>query len=85
VIAFCRCQKTGAEGGRRAQQEQTSLQDEAPQQQLPPLPLMTIEQMFLMQTQALQAIGQTLADMQQQQHQPPTSASDASAAERQTC
>jgi hypothetical protein len=33
---------------------------------------MTIEQMFLMQTQAVQAIGQTLAAMQQQQHQPPS-------------
>jgi hypothetical protein len=32
---------------------------------------MTIEQMFLMQTQAVQAIGQTLAAMQQVQHQPP--------------
>jgi hypothetical protein len=32
---------------------------------------MTIEQMFLMQTQAVQAIGQTLAAKQQQQHQPP--------------
>jgi hypothetical protein len=31
---------------------------------------MTIEQMFLMQTQAVQAIGQTLAAMQQQQQQP---------------
>jgi hypothetical protein len=33
---------------------------------------MTIEQMFLMQTQAVKAIGQTLAAMQQvqQQHQP---------------
>jgi hypothetical protein len=30
---------------------------------------MTIEQMFLMQTQAVQAIGQTLAAMQQVQHQ----------------
>jgi hypothetical protein len=39
-------------GGRRAQQ------DEVPQQQhLPPPPLMSIEQMFLMQTQAVQAIG----------------------------
>jgi hypothetical protein len=28
---------------------------------------MTIEQMFLMQTQAIQAIGQTLAAMQQVQ------------------
>jgi hypothetical protein len=32
---------------------------------------MTIEQMFLMQTQAVQAIGQTLATMQQVQQQPP--------------
>jgi hypothetical protein len=31
---------------------------------------MTIEQMFLMQTQADQAIGQTLAAMQQQQPPP---------------
>jgi hypothetical protein len=58
-------------GGRRAQQEQAAPQDEAPQHQLPPPPPMMIEQMFLMQTQAVQAIGQTLAAMQQQQHQPP--------------
>jgi hypothetical protein len=32
---------------------------------------MTIEQMFLMQTQAVQAIGQTLVAMQQAQWQPP--------------
>jgi hypothetical protein len=33
---------------------------------------MTIEQMFMMQTQAVQAIGQTLAAMQHvQQQQPP--------------
>jgi hypothetical protein len=32
---------------------------------------MTIEQMFLMQTQAVQEIGQTLATMQQVQQQPP--------------
>jgi hypothetical protein len=32
---------------------------------------MTIEEMFLMQTQAIQAIGQTLAAMQQVQQQPP--------------
>jgi hypothetical protein len=32
---------------------------------------MTIEQMFLMQTQAVQAIGQTFAVMQQVQQQPP--------------
>jgi hypothetical protein len=48
-------------------------QEEAAQQQLPPPPLMTIEQMFLMQTQAVQAIGQTLAAVQQvqQQQSPP--------------
>jgi hypothetical protein len=40
-------------GGRCAQQEQAAPQDEAPQQQLPPPPPMTIEQMFLMQTQAV--------------------------------
>jgi hypothetical protein len=46
-------------GGRRAQQ------DEVPQQQqLPPPPPMSIEQMFLIQTQAVQAIGQTLAAIQ---------------------
>jgi hypothetical protein len=32
---------------------------------------MTIEQMFLMQTEAVQTIGQTLAAMQQVQQQPP--------------
>jgi hypothetical protein len=57
-------------GGRHAQQEQAAPQDEAPQQQLPPPPPMTIKQMFLMQTQAVQAISQTLAAIQQQ-HQPP--------------
>jgi hypothetical protein len=56
--------------GRRTQQEQPAPQDEAPHQ-LPPLPpLMTIEQMFLMQTQAVQAIGQTLVSMQQAHQQP---------------
>jgi hypothetical protein len=59
-------------GGRRAQQEQAAPQDEAPQQQqLPPPPPMSIEQMFMMQTQAVQAIGQTLAAIQQQQQQQP--------------
>jgi hypothetical protein len=59
-------------GGRRAQQEQAAQQEEVPQQQqLPPLPSMSIEQMFLMQTQAVQAIGQTLTAIQQQQQQPP--------------
>jgi hypothetical protein len=53
-------------GARRAQPEQQAPQEEAaPQQHLPPPPPMTIEQMFLMQTQAVQAIGQTLAAMQQ--------------------
>jgi hypothetical protein len=32
---------------------------------------MTIEKMFLMQTQVVQAIGQTLAAIQQQQQPPP--------------
>jgi hypothetical protein len=32
---------------------------------------MTIEQMFRMRTQAVQAIGQTLAAIQQQQQPPP--------------
>ena len=59
-------------GGRRAQQERAAQQEEAPQQQLlPPPPPMSIEQMFLMQTQAVQAIGQTLAAIQQQQQQQP--------------
>jgi hypothetical protein len=58
-------------GGRLAQQEQAAPQDETPQQQqLPPPPSMTIEQMFLIQTQAVQAIGQTLAAIPQQQ--PPS-------------
>jgi hypothetical protein len=61
-------------GARRAQPEQQAPQEElAPQHHLPPPPLMTIEQMFLMQTQAFQAIGQTLAAMQQVQQQPPPS------------
>jgi hypothetical protein len=68
---MCGCILQIRRGGRRAQQEQAALQDEAPRQQLPPPPPMTIEQMFLMQTQAVQAIGQTLAAIQQQQHQPP--------------
>jgi hypothetical protein len=53
-------------GARCAQLEQQAPQEEAaPQQHLPPPPPMTIEQMFLMQTQEVQAIGQTLAAMQQ--------------------
>jgi hypothetical protein len=60
-------------GGRRVQQEQRVQQEEEPQQhrrQPPPPPPMTVEQMFLMHTQAVQAIGQTLAAMQQAQQQP---------------
>ena len=46
-------------GARHARPEQHAPQEEvAPQQHLPPPPPMTIEQMFLMQTQAVQAIGQ---------------------------
>jgi hypothetical protein len=59
-------------GARRAQPEQQTPQEEAALQQHLPLPQpMTIEQMFLMQTQAVQAIGHTLAAMQQVQQQPP--------------
>jgi hypothetical protein len=55
-------------GARRAQQEHQAPQEEAaPQQHLPLPPSMTIEQMFLMKTQAVQAIGQTLAAMPQAQ------------------
>ena len=55
-------------GARRAQPEQQASQEEAaPQQHLPLPPPMTIEQMFMMQTQVVQAIGQTLAVMQQVQ------------------
>jgi hypothetical protein len=59
------------QGARCAQPEQQASQEDAAQQQLPPPPPMTIKQMFLMQTQAVQAIGQTLAAMQQVQQQPP--------------
>jgi hypothetical protein len=75
-VLMCGCNLQMSEnrrrGGRRAQQDQAAQQDEVPQQQqLPPPPPMSIEQMFLMQTQAVQAIGQTLAAIQQQQQQPP--------------
>jgi hypothetical protein len=61
-VLICDCilqmSKNRRRGGRRAQQAQAAPQDEAPQQQqLPPLPPMSIEQMFLMQTEAVQAIG----------------------------
>jgi hypothetical protein len=67
-VLMCDCilQMSGnrRRGGRRAQQKQAAPQDEAPRQKLPPPPPMTIEQMFLMHTQAVQAIGQTLVAMQ---------------------
>jgi hypothetical protein len=45
-------------GARHAQPEQQAPQEEAaPQQHLPQSPSMTIKQMFMMQTQAVQAIG----------------------------
>jgi hypothetical protein len=47
---------------RRAHQEQRAQREEH-QRQPPPPPPMTVEQMFLMQTQAVQAIGQTLVAM----------------------
>jgi hypothetical protein len=59
-------------GVRRALPEQQAPQEDATQQQqLPQPPPMTVEQMFMMQTQTVQAIGQTLAAMQQVQQQPP--------------
>jgi hypothetical protein len=73
-VLMCRCilqmSENRRRGGRRAQQERAAQQEEVPQQQhLPPPPPMSIEQMFLMQTQVVQAIGQTLAAIQQQQQQ----------------
>jgi hypothetical protein len=75
-VLMCGCilqmSENKRKGGRRAQQEQATQQDEVPQQQqLPAPPPMSIEQMFLMQTQVVQAIGQTLAAIQQQQQPPP--------------
>jgi hypothetical protein len=70
-VCFLQMFENRCRGGRRVQQEQQAPQEEVAQQQLPaPLP-MTIEQMFLMQTQVVQVIGQTLAAMQQVQQQPP--------------
>jgi hypothetical protein len=57
-------------GERRTQQEQQAPRDEAPQQLPPPPPPMSVEQMFFMQTQVVQEIGQTLSTMQQAQQQP---------------
>jgi hypothetical protein len=68
-VCFLQMSENRHRGGRHAQQEQQAPQEEAAQQQLPPPVPMTIEQMFLMQTQEVQAIGQTLAAMQQVQQQ----------------
>jgi hypothetical protein len=63
-VCFLQMSENRCRGTRRAQPEQQAPQEEAAQQQqLPPPPPMTIEQMLLMQTQAVQAIGQTLAAM----------------------
>jgi hypothetical protein len=69
-VCFLQMCKNRRKCGRRAQQEQQAPQEEVAQQQLPPPPPMIIEHMFLMQTQAVQAIGQTLAAMQHQQPPP---------------
>jgi hypothetical protein len=63
-VCFLQMSENRRRGARRAQPEQQAPQEDTAQQQLPPPPPMTIEQMFLMQTQAVQAIGQTLAAMQ---------------------
>jgi hypothetical protein len=68
-VCFLKMSDNRRRGGRRIQPEQQAPQDEAPQQELPPPLLMTIEQMILMQTHAVQAIGQTLVAMQQVQQQ----------------
>jgi hypothetical protein len=55
-VCFLQMSENRRRGGRRAQQEQRAPQEEAAQHQLPPPPPMTIEQIFLMQTQAVQVI-----------------------------
>jgi hypothetical protein len=73
-VRFLHMSENRRRGARHAQPEQRAPQEEAAQQQqLPPPPPMTVEQMFMMQTQAVQAIGQTLAAAAT-----PTSASSAS-------
>jgi hypothetical protein len=62
-VCFLQMSENKRRGARRAQPEQQAPQEDAAQQQLPPPPLMTVEQMFMMQTQTVQAIGQTLAAM----------------------
>jgi hypothetical protein len=65
-VCFLQMSENRRRGERRAQPEQQAPQeDAAQQQQLPPPPPMTVEQMFMMQSQAVQAISQTLAAMQQ--------------------
>jgi hypothetical protein len=62
LVLMCGCilqmSENRRRGGRRAQQERAAQQEEVPP------PPMSIEQMFLMQTQAVQAISQTLAAIQ---------------------
>jgi hypothetical protein len=71
-VCFLQMSKNRRIGARCAQSERQARQEEAAQrQQLPPPPPMTVEKMFIMQTQAVNAIGQTLVAMQQVQQQPP--------------
>jgi hypothetical protein len=71
-VWFLQMSENRRRGARRAEPEQQAPQEEvALQQHLPPPSPMTIKQMFLMQTQAVHAIGQTLAAMQQAHQQPP--------------
>jgi hypothetical protein len=63
-VCFPQISDNMRQGGRHAQQEQHAPQDKAPKNQLPSPPPMTMVHMFLMQTQAIQEIGQTLASMQ---------------------
>jgi hypothetical protein len=67
-VLFLQMSENRRRGARHAHPEQQAPQEEvAPQQHLPPPPPMTIDQMFLMQTQAVQTIGHTLAAMQRVQ------------------
>jgi hypothetical protein len=66
-VCFLQMSENRCRGARRAQSEHQAPEEDAAQQHLPPPPPMTVEQMFMMQTQAVQAIGQTLAVMQQVQ------------------
>jgi hypothetical protein len=64
VIAFCRCQTIGAEEEGVLSRSRQHRRMRHPVSSCHHRPPMTIEQMFLMQTQAVQAIGQTLAAIQ---------------------